>query len=232
MKFNENLKYLRKKEGLTQEQLAEKLNVSRQAVTKWESGKALPDIENLKEIAYIFSVSIDSLVEDIGSKRTNKIKKKIDDIGYFIFAILFIIMTQALSIGNFINQVINNEDIVIVSFIIMAIMGFIIFILLIKLYLKDTSEKILDMTQTEKGKKERKKYILKKSYIEIISWSIFCLISDIYLIPSGFNEFFRSVIEGLIIGGIFTVIISLLEYRKLEKEVIKLNKEEKEDESI
>ena len=38
MKFNENLKYLRKKEGLTQEELAEKLNVSRQSVTKWESG--------------------------------------------------------------------------------------------------------------------------------------------------------------------------------------------------
>ena len=36
MKFNENLKFLRKKEGLTQEELAEKLNVSRQSVTKWE----------------------------------------------------------------------------------------------------------------------------------------------------------------------------------------------------
>ena len=55
MKFNENLKYLRKREGLTQEELAEKLNVSRQSVTKWESGQSLPDIEKVKEIAYIFS---------------------------------------------------------------------------------------------------------------------------------------------------------------------------------
>ena len=38
MKFNENLKYLRKGEGITQEELAERLNVSRQSVTKWESG--------------------------------------------------------------------------------------------------------------------------------------------------------------------------------------------------
>lgn len=45
MKFNENLKYLRKKEGITQEELAERLNVSRQSVTKWESGQSLPDIE-------------------------------------------------------------------------------------------------------------------------------------------------------------------------------------------
>ncbi|HCC04388.1 MAG TPA: transcriptional regulator, partial [Clostridiales bacterium] len=51
MKFNENLKYLRKQAGLTQEQLAEKLNVSRQAITKWESGQSFPDIENLKEIS-------------------------------------------------------------------------------------------------------------------------------------------------------------------------------------
>lgn len=48
MKFNENLKYLRKEEKMTQENLAERLNVSRQAVTKWESGQSLPDIENLE----------------------------------------------------------------------------------------------------------------------------------------------------------------------------------------
>ena len=80
MKFNENLKYLRKQAGLTQEQLAEKLDVSRQAITKWESGQSLPDIENLKEISYIFSVSIDSLVSEIDCKSTTKIKNlKFDD---------------------------------------------------------------------------------------------------------------------------------------------------------
>ena len=55
MKFNENLKYLRKEAKLTQEQLAEKLNVSRQAVTKWESGQSLPDIQNLKEMVKYLS---------------------------------------------------------------------------------------------------------------------------------------------------------------------------------
>ena len=60
MKFNENLKYLRKEEKMTQENLAERLNVSRQAVTKWESGQSLPDIENLKQIADLFGVTMDS----------------------------------------------------------------------------------------------------------------------------------------------------------------------------
>ena len=146
MKFNENLKYLRKKEGITQEQLAEKLNVSRQAVTKWESGQSLPDIENLKEISYIFSVSIDSLVGDIESKSTAKIKKKINDIEYFIFGIVILILAQLISVVDFIKQTVNNDDIIIVSSIIMGVMGFVILILAIKLYLKDISEKILDMT--------------------------------------------------------------------------------------
>ena len=48
---------------MTQEELAEKLNISRQAVTKWESGKTLPSISNLKEIAIIFNIKIDELVQ-------------------------------------------------------------------------------------------------------------------------------------------------------------------------
>ena len=51
MLFNEKLKKLRKERKLTQEQLAEKLNVSRQAITKWESSDGIPDIENLKQIS-------------------------------------------------------------------------------------------------------------------------------------------------------------------------------------
>ena len=98
MKFNENLKYLRKKEGLTQEELAEKLNVSRQSVTKWESGQALPDIEKVKEIAYFFSTSVDTLVGEIESKTENKIKKKISDIGYFIFAYVILAIMIVISI--------------------------------------------------------------------------------------------------------------------------------------
>ena len=47
MTFAENLKMLRKQAGMSQEQLAEKLGVSRQAVTKWETGVGIPDIENI-----------------------------------------------------------------------------------------------------------------------------------------------------------------------------------------
>ena len=64
MLFNEKLKMLRKGKGLTQEDLAEKINVSRQAITKWESGEGIPDIENLKQISVLFDVTIDELVKE------------------------------------------------------------------------------------------------------------------------------------------------------------------------
>ena len=64
MNFGEKLKLLRIKNELSQEKLAEKLNVSRQAITKWENQNGMPDIENLKSIARIFDVTIDSLIYD------------------------------------------------------------------------------------------------------------------------------------------------------------------------
>ncbi len=62
MEFNEKLQELRKGKGLTQEELAEKLFVSRTAISKWESGRGYPSIDSLKEIARFFSVTIDDLI--------------------------------------------------------------------------------------------------------------------------------------------------------------------------
>lgn len=64
MTFAEKLKELRKQKGISQEQLAEKIFVSRQAITKWESGNGLPDIENLIAISSLFNESLDSLLSE------------------------------------------------------------------------------------------------------------------------------------------------------------------------
>lgn len=64
MIFSEKLQILRKNKGYTQEALADKLGVSRQAVTKWESGQIYPDISNLIQISDLMSVSVDYLVRD------------------------------------------------------------------------------------------------------------------------------------------------------------------------
>ena len=63
MNFSEKLLTLRKAKDLTQEQLAEKLDVSRQSVSKWESGQATPDLEKIVEISAIFDVTTDYLLK-------------------------------------------------------------------------------------------------------------------------------------------------------------------------
>ena len=64
MNFAEKLKTLRKEKGISQEALAEKINVSRQAITKWETGLGLPDIENLIAISSLFGESLDNLLSE------------------------------------------------------------------------------------------------------------------------------------------------------------------------
>lgn len=62
MEFGDQMRQLRKREGLTQEQLAQRLMVTRQAVSNWERGTNLPDIETLIRIATTFHVSLDLLI--------------------------------------------------------------------------------------------------------------------------------------------------------------------------
>ena len=62
MEFNEKLQKLRKEKNLTQEELAEKLFVSRTAISKWESGRGYPSIDSLKVIAKFFHITIDELI--------------------------------------------------------------------------------------------------------------------------------------------------------------------------
>ena len=64
MTFGEKLQALRKSRGWSQEQLAERITVSRQAISKWESGSAVPDTENVVEISRLFGVSTDYLLHD------------------------------------------------------------------------------------------------------------------------------------------------------------------------
>ncbi|MCI9487180.1 MAG: helix-turn-helix transcriptional regulator [Lachnospiraceae bacterium] len=63
MTLGERLKSARKSAGLTQEQLSEKLLVSRQAITKWEADRGMPDIENLKQLSRLLNISIDYLLD-------------------------------------------------------------------------------------------------------------------------------------------------------------------------
>lgn len=64
MTLGEKIKEARKKAGLSQEQLSEKLGVSRSAVAKWETDSGIPDVENLKALSVLLNISIDYLLDD------------------------------------------------------------------------------------------------------------------------------------------------------------------------
>jgi len=87
MEFNEKLQELRKQRGLTQEELAEKLYVSRTAISKWESGRGYPNIESLKAIAKFFSVTVDELLSSgevltIAEENQKQTEKRFRDLAF------------------------------------------------------------------------------------------------------------------------------------------------------
>ena len=78
MELNEKLQKLRKERGITQEELAQALFVSRTAVSKWESGRGVPNVDSLKALARYFSVSVDELLsgEEIIAIAKDEIEQK------------------------------------------------------------------------------------------------------------------------------------------------------------
>ena len=147
MEFGEKLQELRKKKGLTQEELAEALYVSRTAVSKWESGRGYPNIDSLKEISKFFSVSIDELLsgEKLLSIAKKENKSNIRNMCDLLFGIvdlfsliLIILPLYPNTIGDFVYSVnlLNyaqtsqfNKTICWVGFISLVLLGFVKIIL-------------------------------------------------------------------------------------------------------
>ena len=114
MEFNEKLVQLRKSRNMTQDELAEALYVSRAAVSKWESGRGLPSIDSLKDIAKFFSVSIDellsgekllSLAEKENSSNTIKICDIIFGVADLLSFVLFVLPLYPSTIEGFVYSV-------------------------------------------------------------------------------------------------------------------------------
>lgn len=102
MKFSEILQNLRKQQGLSQEELGEKLNVTRQTISKWELGSTSPKLDDLIKISELFNISIDELTgkkaeqiekqEETSAKKPRKIVLKIFRIIILIIAVLYIFL--------------------------------------------------------------------------------------------------------------------------------------------
>ena len=132
MKFGENLKIIRKGKNMSQEQLAEKVNVSRQSVSKWETGEAYPEMNNILELCKIFNCKINDLVHpemsDISSldeeivmnvvkfnekkqKEVKTLSKIINLIGKIGKIVLIVGISFIIFIMTLIPYIVNNVDV-------------------------------------------------------------------------------------------------------------------------
>ena len=113
MEFNEKLQELRKQKGLTQEELAEVLFVSRTAISKWESGRGYPNIESLKAIAKFFGVTIDELLSGdelltIAEKDTEQKENHIRDLVFGLLDISVAVFFFLPLFGQKVNGIIQE----------------------------------------------------------------------------------------------------------------------------
>lgn len=114
MEFGEKLQQMRKGKGLTQEELADAIYVSRAAISKWESGRGYPSIDSLKDISHFFDISIDDLLSVekllcIAQKENKSVIRNLSDLLFGIidlFSLLFIVLPlYPNSVNDFIYSV-------------------------------------------------------------------------------------------------------------------------------
>lgn len=139
MSFSENLKTLRKMTNMSQEQLAEKLEVSRQAVSKWETGEGYPETEKILTICKMFNCSMDEILQGEITQDTSDIKNKYEALfnsfaksvafGVFIIIIGFILLLLfgELVMRNYISEAVGDATGmgILLSLTMIAVAGFI-----------------------------------------------------------------------------------------------------------
>lgn len=127
MKFNEKLIELRKREGLSQEELGYKLNVTRQTVSKWELGQTTPEMDKLVAMSKIFNISVDELINEpevtsnqntviedqpVGKENIKNNKKSIAIIAGVIIIVIVLIMRTSMTnkFFNVFDKATNNIE--------------------------------------------------------------------------------------------------------------------------
>lgn len=117
MTLGERIKGYRVKEGLSQEQLAETLNVSRQAITKWENDKGIPDIDNLISISRIVGATLDELViGESGVKEEASKQRKRDCVLHLLAAIVFTFSSIIWFVSGCVNLDFNTPLVPVLNF--------------------------------------------------------------------------------------------------------------------
>ncbi|MHA4990452.1 helix-turn-helix domain-containing protein [Cetobacterium somerae] len=109
MIFGEKIQFQRKKSGITQEELSEAMEVSRQAIAKWEAGLSFPEVKKIIKLSYLFNVSIDYLLKDEIENYEENNKKEIEKTKYiYPKKMIFLIILSLLCLIGIINMYYNS----------------------------------------------------------------------------------------------------------------------------
>jgi len=195
MELSEKLQELRKAKGLTQEELAEILYVSRTAISKWESGRGFPNLESLKDISNYFSVSIDELLscDKLISLAEKENKTKINNICNILFAtvdifafMLILLPLYPKPVNGYIYSVnlLSYEDITSFNYTLY-------WILILLLTLLGLIKMILSILKNEKGQKI---LIILSTLVSIVTIIYFALRKEPYAVSFLFIFFLSKII--------------------------------------
>lgn len=169
MRINEQIYSLRKKQNLSQEELANKLNVTRQTISKWELGESLPDLDKIVPLCEIFKITPDELL--IGKKNNEIIKEyKPDKIKALLISVsIFLYFIGVVSI-IFLEEYVHLNDGVIVS-IFLTICGIATSIIIFTCMTRPNNH----INQEKKDKSPKLKSII--DIISLITTAIYLLVS-------------------------------------------------------
>ena len=176
MKIGEKIYSLRKKHNLSQEELANELNVSRQTVSKWEVGESCPDFDKIVPLCELFGISTEELLRDkkIEEKTEEKQEKKVDIVKAVLICISIFFYFLAIISTIVLEEVVHlNDGLVASSFLMLSAIGTIILIFTL---LKKKKKK---ESRVEKIEEEKKNPMLKP-VISIFSLTTVC----VYLLVS------------------------------------------------
>ena len=121
--IGEKIAFLRKEKGMTQSQLAEKMNVTDKAVSKWERNLSCPDINTISKLADILEVSVEELLQ---AKRKENANTKIKDIADLILKAVAIAMGIGVVVLNIMNQIDTKSSFVMIGIAIICISLFLL----------------------------------------------------------------------------------------------------------
>lgn len=230
MNFGENLQNLRKKENLSQENLAEKLNVSRQAISKWESNECYPETEKLISICEIFNCSMDTLVkgkiEETSISVKNDYEKIMNSFARGVSLGVFLLLLGTTFLLGIISKDSNSEKYIITGVVVMLIFAlFALPIFILRgLEMNNFKEKNKVLENFYKSE-EIDNFNSKFSKVLACFISIILLGVIIFLALYGLNIFNGNVIRQVSVLLVFiTISVPMIVYYGIQKDKYDINK--------